>query len=131
MFDFLKKIKITYGITVCNEYDELKLLLDTLLPLKDRRDEILVLQDITNENSDVTELIEGYGKKVRRIKAKLNGDFATFKNNLVHHSTGDYLFQIDADEYPTRQLIKSLKKYLKKEKDKEIFKLLNICKINQ
>lgn len=121
MFSFLRPITISYGITVCNEYKELKTLLNTLLPLIDNKDEVIILQDITNENNEVSNLIKSYGSKVIRIEAKLNGDFATFKNTLIHHAKCKYLFQIDADEYPAEGLIKSLKPYLRKEKSVECF----------
>ncbi|KQT31106.1 hypothetical protein ASG22_18910 [Chryseobacterium sp. Leaf405] len=122
MFDFLlKPIAITYGITVCNEYDELKVLLDILLPQIDKNDEIIILQDVTNQNQKVSELISSYGSSVVRLESKLNGDFATFKNILIHNAKGDYLFQIDADEYPAEKLLKNIKPYLRKEKKSDCF----------
>ncbi len=121
MFNFLKPITITYGITVCNEHQELRTLLDILLPLIDKKDEILILRDITNPDQKVGELLDEYQSKIRVIEAKLNGDFATFKNKLIENSNSRYLFQIDADEYPTEHFIKILKSYLKKEKSVELF----------
>jgi glycosyltransferase involved in cell wall biosynthesis len=38
----------------------------------------------------------------------LNKDFASFKNNLKSHCSGDYIFQIDADEIPHQVLIGNL-----------------------
>ncbi|ANF51086.1 hypothetical protein A0O34_11425 [Chryseobacterium glaciei] len=121
MFDFFKPITITYGITVCNEFQELKLLLDILLPLIDSNDEILILRDITNPDQKVGELLHEYQSKIKVIEAKLDGDFATFKNKLIENAKSKYLFQIDADEYPTEHFIKTLKPYLKKEKSVELF----------
>lgn len=118
-------ITITYGITVNDEAKELQKLLDTLLPLIDRNDEIVVLQDITNENKEVSQLLERY-TNIILIKAKLNGDFATFKNKLIEKATCQYLFQIDADEYPTEYFIKTLKPYLRKEKSVEVFSVPRI-----
>lgn len=121
MFDFFKPITITYGITVCNEFQELRLLLDILLPLIDNNDEILILRDITNPDQKVGELLNEYQFKIKVIEAKLDGDFATFKNKLIENAKSKYLFQIDADEYPTEHFIKTLKPYLKKEKSVELF----------
>lgn len=121
MFSFLSPITISYGITVCNEYQELKMLLNTLLPLIEDKDEVIILQDVTVENNEVSNLIKSYGSKVIKIESRLNGDFATFKNNLIKASKKKYLFQIDADEYPAENLIKSLKPYLRKEKSVECF----------
>lgn len=121
MFDFLRPVTVTYGITVCNEHKELKILLDNLLPLIDAKDEVLILRDMTNPDEKVGELLEQYGSKIKVVEARLNGDFATFKNNLIHNASCKYLFQIDADEYPAEGFIKRLKPYLRKEKSVECF----------
>ena len=42
----------------------------------------------------------------------MNNDFAAFKNNLTAHCTGDYIFQIDADEIPNIILVKYLAEVL-------------------
>jgi len=112
LFHSFLPIKISYGITVCNEENELSELLNSLLPLIDKKDEVIVLQDITQESLAVSKLLDGYQNKIIHIKSKLNGDFASFKNNLIGAASKDYLFQIDADEIPHNELIKNLKKYL-------------------
>ncbi|WP_326981148.1 glycosyltransferase [Chryseobacterium sp. MYb264] len=111
-FNLFSGTTISYGITVNNEVKEIKVLLDILITLIDKTDEIIVLQDTTNETKEVTEILYSYGDKIKRITSKLNGDFATFKNNLIKESNKDYLFQIDADEYPKDILIKNLKWFL-------------------
>ena len=107
------EINLTYGITVCNESEELNRLLTTLIPLIDEEDEILILRDITNTNSKVTKVInahlEANPKRIRTIEKTLNKDFASFKNSLIEHAKGDYLFQIDADEVPNEFLIQHIK----------------------
>lgn len=115
-----KFITVSYGITVNDEAKELKKLLDILLPLIDGNDEVIVLQDVTNKNQEVTELLAHYDRIIK-LEARLDGDFATFKNRLIESAKCQYLFQIDADEYPTEHFIKTLKSYLKKEKSVEIF----------
>lgn len=107
-------INISYGITVNNETKEIKTLLDLLILLIDAQDEIIVLQDITNENLEVTHILDSYGDKIKRMQSSLNGDFAAFKNNLISASAKKYLFQIDADEYPKPELIKNIKWFLLK-----------------
>ncbi|CAM3041181.1 hypothetical protein DRF59_11925 [Chryseobacterium flavum] len=121
MFDFLKPVTISYGITVCNESKELCKLLDVLLPLIDKKDEVIILRDMTAPDQKVGEVLENYKSKVKIIEAQLNGDFATFKNNLIKHAECRYLFQIDADEYPEEDLIKTLKAYLRKESRGDCF----------
>ena len=77
-------MKITYGITVCDERDELEQLLIHMRPLIDVDDEIIVLRDLDKTNSDISKLLnsckEIYNEQLIVINARLNGDFATFKN---------------------------------------------------
>ena len=121
---------ITYGITVNNEADEIKKLLDVLIPLIDKNDEIVVMQDVTKENADVTNILQSYGGKIIRITSKLDGDFSTFKNNLISHAAKQYLFQIDADEYPQKELIKNLKFFLWKNFNYDCFIVPRINIVN-
>lgn len=121
MLDFLKPVTITYGITVCNEDKDLKVLLDVLIPLVDSNDEIIVLRDMTTPDENVGKVLEDYQSKIKVIESELNGDFASFKNNLIMNAKCKFLFQIDADEYPTKDLIKKLKPYLRKQKKIECF----------
>jgi len=118
---FSSSLSISYGVTVNDEAKELKVLIDKLLLSIGKNDEVIILQDITNENQAVSELIKSYGSSVVKLESKLNGDFATFKNNLIHHAKGKYLFQIDADEYPAENLLKNIKSYLRKEKKSDCF----------
>jgi len=122
---FLRKIlplpRISYGITVNNESEEIIKLLDSLLPLIDKKDEVIVLQDITKKDEKVAAILDSYGERIIRIESCLNGDFATFKNNLINAATKDYLFQIDADEIPKESLIKEIKHYLFRKRKKDVF----------
>ena len=51
----------------------------------------------------------------------LNNDFATFKNNLKGICTKDYIFQIDADEFLSEELIESMPDILEANPDVEMF----------
>jgi glycosyltransferase involved in cell wall biosynthesis len=101
-------MKISYAIPVCNEYKEIEYLLDYLLKHKKPKDEIVVQCDEGNTTSQVNKVLRNYEKTIKRINFPLNGDFATFKNNLKDHCSGDYIFQIDADEYPEEYLMQTL-----------------------
>ncbi|MGI9652770.1 glycosyltransferase [Chryseobacterium sp. RLHN22] len=132
--NWLKKIlplpKISYGITVNNEIDEISKLLDVLLPLVGKSDEVIVLQDITNRNQKISDILDTYGNKIIRLEARLNGDFASFKNNLISTATKDYLFQIDADEIPKESLIQNLKYFLFKKRKKDVLMVPRINIVN-
>jgi hypothetical protein len=99
---------LSYAITVCNEHVELERLLDLINQHIRPQDEIVVQMDklATDEVRLVADKYNvGAPYEYHRISCTLNNDFATFKNNLKDHCSRDYIFFIDADEYPSNQLI--------------------------
>jgi glycosyltransferase involved in cell wall biosynthesis len=106
-------MKISYGITVCDEVDELSRLLEHLYDLIDDNDEILILKDLDKTSIKLEQVInefqEKYKHRLIEINFNLNKDFASFKNKLIEHASGDYLFQLDADEIPNEILIDNIK----------------------
>jgi glycosyltransferase involved in cell wall biosynthesis len=52
---------------------------------------------------------------------ELNKDFSSFKNNLSKHCTKDYIFQIDADEYPHTYLLQNLSELLELNKTIDVY----------
>ena len=108
---------ISYGITVHKEAKELKRLLDVLYKNIDDNDEIVVCVD--GEDDAVRFELDVYSKKfyddsrvMKVYQRELNKDFASQKNSVIENSVGDYVFHIDADEYPNEILIKQLKEIL-------------------
>lgn len=92
---------ISYAITACNEHRELSILLELLTNNIRQQDEIVIQLD-SNATEEVRQIAKDY------VEFHLNKDFASFKNNLSKHCTKDYIFQIDADEYPHTHLITNL-----------------------
>ena len=106
-------MKISYAIPVCNEHAELEKLLSFLIEHIDENDEIVVQCDKGNTTPEVDKVLGTWqGGPLRVIHFPLNGHFSNFKNNLKEHCTGDWIFQIDADELPTYHLIRNLKELL-------------------
>ena len=105
-------MKISYGITVHNEADELNKLLEILIHKTDEEDEIVICVD--GNDNDVKDVIDKYSIDSRVIdyKRKLDGNFADHKNSVIEKSTGDYIFHIDADEYPNEILLQQLKQII-------------------
>ena len=105
-------MKISYGITVYNEAEELHRLLDILNLLIDSEDEIVVCVD--GDDEKVEAVLGEYLSENKAIvyKRKLDGNFSDQKNSVIEKSTGDYIFHIDADEYPNEILIQQLKQIL-------------------
>lgn len=111
-------ISLSYAITVCNEGKELDFLLNKLmsggiLP----EDEVVILVDIDNTTVEVARVIERFKTisndiNLKVITGHLNKDFAAFKNELKKACTKDFIFFIDADEYPSQELLDSLRTLL-------------------
>ena len=112
-------MKISYAIPVCNEHVELEKLLSFLLKHIDENDEIVVQCDKGNTTDKVYQVLQHPRFKV--IEFSLNGHFSNFKNNLKDHCTGDWIFQIDADELPHETLITNLKPLLEANPTVEMF----------
>ena len=104
---------ISYAITACNEHVELDRLLNQLIEYIRPEDEIIVQIDSLNATTEVMAVLAKYHDKIHNsISFTLNGDFSSFKNNLKEHCTKDYIFQIDADEYLSEELIQYLPEIL-------------------
>lgn len=103
-------MKISYAITVCNELDEVTKLLNTLLKFRRKEDEIVILFDKGNGTAEVwNRIIELKDEKNVIYKAAtFKHHFADWKNQLTEMCSGDYIFQIDADEIPNENLINQL-----------------------
>jgi len=127
-------MKISYGVTVCDEVEELNSLLNFLLLNIDEEDEVIVLRDMTKTNEDITKLMIKYHEvfkyRMKSLDFSLNGDFATFKNKLIEHASGDYLFQIDADEIPHQFLIENIKPVLKVNSTIDCFYIPRVNKVD-
>ncbi len=106
-------MKISYGITVHNEAEELQKLLEVLNKNIDKEDEIIVCVDGDDEKVEAVlgESLDSWQNYIV-YKRKLNGNFAEHKNSVIEKASGDYIFHIDADEYPNEILIQQLKQIL-------------------
>lgn len=124
-------MKISYAVTVCNEFIEIQRLITFLLQHKRPQDEIVVQMDLTlddmkNHPEDKRQ-VHSYLMKhnaqgnIRLAFCPLNNDFAAFKNNLTQHCTGDYIFQIDADEIPCTPILESLPDILQGNPDVDVY----------
>jgi len=114
---------ISYAITACNEHVELERLLSQLTEHIRPEDEIVVQMDIT-ATDEVKAVVNKYN--LMSYFHPLNKDFATFKNNLKSLCTKDYIFQIDADEYLSEELLTYLPPILDENSNVEMFSIPRI-----
>lgn len=115
-------MKISYAITVCNEYEEIQKLISTLMQTIREEDEVVVLFDKKAGTAQVWNYLVDLQKEdwIRAYPKSFKNHFADWKNQLSKLCTGDYIFQIDADEIPHRFLLDNLPSILEKNNDLEV-----------
>ena len=103
-------IKISYGVTVCNELEEIKRLISFLHQHKRPEDEICVLLDKPKASQQLLDKLHYWSSKnIIILKESIfQGHFADWKNELNEMCSGDFIFQIDADELPNEELLGAL-----------------------
>jgi glycosyltransferase involved in cell wall biosynthesis len=92
-----------------NETDSLEKLLRFLVKWKDEGDEIVILDDFS-DNQKTKELLDFYvsAHDIVFEQRNLLGDYSGQKNYLKSMCSGDYSFNLDADEMITRWFIKNV-----------------------
>ena len=117
-------MKISYAIPVCNELLEITKLLNFLKKYIDKEDEVVVLFDTNNGSQSVEQFLRAKSVNPTFFNwypYHFDGHFANMKNHLKSLCTGDWIFQIDADELPHESLITNLKELLKLNPTTEMF----------
>jgi len=116
---------VSYAICVCDEATELKNLLVFLEEVRNKeKTEVVILVDSIKTTKEVAKSI----KECPTAKVHyrdFDGDFSAHKNFLNSKCTGKYIFNIDADEMPTEDLIKVLE-----EVSVDTFDVLAIARVN-
>jgi glycosyltransferase involved in cell wall biosynthesis len=101
---------ISFAITTHNEGEYIQKLLDQLVPFCEKNgDEIVVLDD--NSTDVFTQnVLYGYAEKeyIKLHTREFTGDFSEHKNYLNSLCSGEYIFQVDADEYFNETLLNYL-----------------------
>lgn len=116
-------MKITYAITVCNEFIEIQRLVRFLLQHKRIQDNIVILYDEANGDPEIENFLRSHSVNGEFAwhKAKFDRHFANWKNKLTSFCTGDYIFQIDADEIPNENLMLVLHDVIEENKEIDVF----------
>ena len=103
-------MKISYGLTAWIEHEELNNLLNYLKENIDDRDEIIVVYDQNRATPEVLSVLESFDRHDYFYHPfNFQQDWLANKNYLGTKCSGDYIFQIDADEIPNKNLIDNLR----------------------
>ena len=121
-------MKISYAITVCNEFQEIQRLINFLIKNKRVEDEIVVLFDSTNGTPNIEEFLraKSVNGEFNWFNYSFNGHFADMKNRLTDMCNGDYIYQIDADELPPKYLLENLSYILKANENVDVYRVPRI-----
>lgn len=116
-------MKISYAITVCNEDKELENLINHISPLMRSEDEIVIVYDQNRVTEEVHQVLNKHKEQIEFYPFDFQQNFLENKNYLGTKCTGDYIFQIDADEIPHENLIQSLAPILMENSNVDVFLL--------
>ena len=106
-------MKISYSILCHNEDESFEKLLHTLISYKEPQDEIVVLDDYS-DNEKTRAILDYYSSTcdIKLDQRNLLKDFASQKNYLKNMCTGDYSFNLDADEMLSLWFMKDIHEIL-------------------
>lgn len=117
-------MKISYAITVKDELVELDRLLFKLKKSKRDKDEIVIVYDSSNGSTQVEQYLKAQTvseSPFRWHSFEFKNNFSELKNYITKQCTGDYIFQIDADEFPNEYLISILPTILESNAETEVY----------
>ena len=106
-------MKISYSILTHNETDSLLKLVHFLMEHKDEEDEIVILDDYS-DNEKTKEILDTMCSihEIKFEQRDLLKDYAGQKNHLTRMCKGEYIINIDADEIPHKYLMENIKSIL-------------------
>ena len=106
-------MKISYSILTHNETESLLELIEFLVKHKDEEDEIVILDDYS-DNERTKEILDTMCSihDITFEQRHLLKDYASQKNHLTRMCKGSYIINIDADELPHKWLIENIKSIL-------------------
>jgi glycosyltransferase involved in cell wall biosynthesis len=115
-------MKLSYAITACNEVEETIRLVNQLLNYKEENSEIVVLLDTPKAPTELVEYLElqANADHITLIESEFDNDFAQWKNLLNSQCKGEWIFQLDADEYLMPDLIVNMEMLLDSNTDKDL-----------
>lgn len=119
-------MKISYLVTCKNETLELLQLIEKLkthIDFVTPNDEVVILDDFS-DNEDTKKILEkakSYGFTV--VQHALNKNFAEHKNYGSKRCVGDYIVQLDADEYLYPALLSNMHELLKSNPTVELYRV--------
>lgn len=119
-------MKISYLVTCKNETLELLELIEKLkthIDFNAANDEVVILDDFSDneETKKILDKARSYGFSV--VQHALNKNFAEHKNYGSKRCVGDYIVQLDADEYLWPELLQNMHELIKSNPTVELYRV--------
>ncbi len=115
--------RVSYLICCHNETETLNNLLQFVIKYRDPEDEIIILDDFSDNpitNNIINEV--NINKYIQVYYHHLDNNYGGHKNFGIEKCNGDYIFQLDGDELPPESLIgKNLHNFLNENSSIEAF----------
>ena len=124
-------MKISYTILTHNETDSLLKLIEFLVKHKDEEDEIVILDDFS-DNEKTKEILDVMCSmhEITFEQRHLLKDYAGQKNYLTRMAKGSYIVNIDADEIPHKKLMKNIKPILESNPTIDLYWVPRVNKVD-
>jgi len=123
---------ISFAVTTHNEGEYIRDLLDQLVPYCERTGDEIVVVDDNSTDVFTANLLYDYADKdkIQLYQHELNNDFAAHKNFLNSKCTGEYIFQVDADEKFHDNLLTYLHDIVDNNKNIDLFLIPRVNIVN-
>lgn len=113
-------MNISYTICVKDELEEIKQLIPLITKYLKKYDQLIVQVD-DRCPEEVWEYLCECEQISAMFKNKFENDFSQWKNNLFYNTSGDFLFNIDADELPSEILLENIHEILESNPECEAY----------
>lgn len=110
---------LSYLVTCHNETESLEKLLSILTKYKKNSHEIVLLDDYS-DNKTTLDIIQKNKNQIKLVQHNLNKNYGNHKNFGIEQCSGRWIFQLDADEYPTTALIENIDLILEQNEINEV-----------
>ncbi len=127
----IPELIVSYAVSVCNEIEEIQILIPHLLKHKRPQDEIVVIFDSVNGSNEVEKYLRSIEPGLtyspiekypfRWYGFDFHNNFSELKNEQKEMCRGNFIFSVDADEIPNEGLMKNIHWLIDSNKEVDLF----------
>jgi glycosyltransferase involved in cell wall biosynthesis len=110
---------LSYLVTCHNETSSLDKLLSKLVQNRKDNHEIVLLDDYS-DNPETLDIIQKYKEQTSFHQHRLDRNYGAHKNYGIEQCKGNWIFQLDGDEYPTDLLLENIDAVLESNNNNEV-----------